>query len=226
MRYLVGDTETTGLGKPPDAMACEIAIVELDAEMNVIGEWETLINPGIPIQDGASRIHGIKNEDVCRPEVPTMAQAMAEICPEGFKDVGLICHNRRFDLPYFEPHMEIAGGLCTLELARRVLPQAPNHRLGTLKTFLNLSVQAEHEGMGDVMTVVDLLRHLVPLTNRTLPQLVGAAARPSMLYTMPFGQYKGMRIADIDLEYRYWLLNQDLHPDLRYTLETLNKAFI
>ena len=74
--------------------------------------------------------------------------------------------------------------------------------------------------------VAALLRHLGPLSNRTLPQLVGAAARPSMLCTMPVGQYKGMRIADIDLEYRYWLLNQDLHPDLRYTLETLNKAFI
>ena len=225
MRILVGDNETTGLGGPPEVMACEIAIVELDWDLNIIGQWESLINPGIEIQPGAMKIHGITDEMVQRPEMPTITEAFAEIAPEGFGDVALICHNIRFDRQFFAPHMNIAAELCTLELARRVLPTAPNHRLGTLKTHLNLSVQKEHEGMGDVMTVVDLLRYLVPYTGRSLKQLIAAAAQPSMLYIMPFGQYKGKPMLQVPVDYRNYLLQQVISPDLRYTFEQMQRTF-
>lgn len=227
MRYLIGDTETTGLGGPPAVMACEIAIIEIDADMNILGEWETLVNPGIPIEPKAMSLHGITNEDVCRPEVPKIAEAFAEIAgPDGFGEVALICHNIKFDRRFLSPHLNVVAELCTLELARRVMPNAPNHQLGTLRRHCDLKVQAEHQAMGDIMIVLDLLRYLVPRTNRTLTQLIGAAAKPVMLFTMPWGQYKGMKISDIDVDYRNWCLQQDISPDLRFTLETLQKAFI
>lgn len=226
MRHFVGDTETTGLGGPPNAMACEIALVEIDEDLNIIGEWESLINPGIPIQPGAMKIHGITDADVSRPEVPTIEQAVVEIFGEILPDISMTCHNARFDLQFFGPHLSIKAHLCTLELARKVLPGAPNHQLPTLKRHLNLSLQKQHEAMGDILTVVDLLRHLVPLTNRSFLQLLGAAARPSMLYIMPYGKYKGMSIQDIDVDYRNWLLQQSIGADMRYTLETLAKAYI
>lgn len=226
MRYFVGDTETTGLGKPPDVMACEIAIVEINEHVEVIQTWETLVNPGIPIGETAMKMHGITNEQVCHPDVPTIEAAFDEIGgPDGLQGA-LICHNMRFDRSFLSPHMDVVAELCTLELARRYLPNAPNHRLGTLKDHCKLSVQAEHEAMGDILTVVDLLRYLIPLTQRTLPQLVAAAAKPSMLYVMPWGTHKGKKIIDIDVDYRNWLLQQDIGPDLRYTLTTLQKAFI
>lgn len=224
MRILVCDSETTGLGAPPQAMACEIAIAEIDAECNVLNLWETVINPGIPIQEGAMRIHGITNEEAIT--APTMAQAFAEIQPEGFGPVAFIAHNVRFDRNFFAPHIEIATELCTLELARRVLPNAPNHRLGTLRSHLDLKVQAEHQAAGDILIVVDLLRHLIPYTGRSLLQLIGGAAKPVRLYVMPFGVHKGKQIADIDVDYRNWLLQQAISPDLKYTLEQLQKVFL
>lgn len=223
MRYIVGDTETTGLGAPPQAKACEIALIEIDAEMNMINEWESLINPGMPIQPGAAKIHGITDDMV--KDAPTIEEAFAEI-GIGQDPVVLICHNVKFDRNYLGTHMNVSSELCTLELARKHLPMAPNHRLGTLKNHLQLSLQAEHEAMGDILTVVDLLRHLVPYTGRSFLQLVGAAAKPTMVYTMPFGKHKGMAISDLDVDYRNWLLQQEIGPDLRYTLETLQKAFI
>jgi len=223
MRILVGDNETTGLGGPPQAMAVEIAIAEIDEDCNVIELWETLINPGIPIQEGASRIHGITDAEVAT--APTMAEAFAEIAPEGFGPVALICHNVRFDKPYFEPHLQIAAELCTLELARRVLPNAPNHRLGTLREHLGLKAQAEHQAAGDILIVIDLLKHLIPYTGRSLKQLIGGAAKPNMVYTMPFGKHKGTPIGQLDVDYRNWLLQQQISNDLRYTLEQLQKAF-
>jgi DNA polymerase III epsilon subunit-like protein len=220
LRYIVGDTETTGLSA--SAGACEIAMLEVDKDLNVIHTWETLINPGVPIEPGAGAIHGIKDEDVAA--APTMAAAMNFIFPEGKPRVVLIAHNARFDLRFFGPHMEVVASLCTLEMARKFLPKAPNHRLGTLKTFLNLPSQPEHEALGDILTVLDLLKAIVPLSGRTLDQLVGGAAKPSMLYEMPFGEHKGKPIAEIDSDYRNWLIQQDISADLRYTLETLRKA--
>lgn len=202
-------------------------MVEIDEHINVLGAWETLLRPGIPITEGAQRIHGISDADVMRDEVPTIRGALHEI--GGFQPLGpicLICHNVRFDRQFLAPHLEIEAELCTLELARKHLPNAPNHKLGTLRTFLNLAPQQEHAAMGDIMLVVDLLRALVPLTGRTLMQLIQQAAKPSMLYVMPFGQYKGKPITSIPVDYRNWLLDQSISPDLRYTLNELAKAFI
>lgn len=224
MRILVGDNETTGLGSPPQAMACEIAIAEIDDECNVIQLWETLINPGIPIQDGAKKIHGISDHDVLL--APTMAEAFAEMAPEGFGDVALICHNVRFDKPYFAPHMTIVAELCTLELARRVWPTAPNHRLGTLREHFDLKAQAEHQAAGDILIVIDLLKKLIPHTGRTLRQLIGGAAKPNRLHVMPFGEHKGKPMHLVPTDYRNWLLQQQISADLRYTLEQLQKAFL
>lgn len=229
MRIFVADTETTGLGGPPDVMACEIAMIEIDAEMNVLGEWESLINPGIPIQPGAMKTHRITNEEVSHPDVPTIRGALDEIAGGDRTTLGpitMIAHNAKFDRRFFGPHLDIAAELCTLELARKHLPMAPNHRLGTLRQFCGLEVQQEHAAMGDIMIVLSLLRHLVPLTGRTLTQLIQQAAKPSMLYIMPFGEYKGKPIASIPVDRRNWFLQQDISPDLRYTLEQLQKAFI
>jgi len=227
VRYFVGDCETTGLGGPPAVMACEIALIEVDLDLNVLGEWETLINPGIPIEPKAAELHGITNEMVTAPGVPTIEEALAEILGEEQRaPLTMVAHNAKFDRRFFGPHLNIVNELCTLELARKHMPHAPNHRLGTLREHCNLQVQQEHAAMGDIMIVLDLLRHLVPLTGRSFAQLVGGAAKASMLYIMPFGKHKGTPIAELDVDYRNWLLQQDISPDLRYTLDTLAKAFV
>lgn len=215
-RFLIGDTETTGF--PPGAKVCEFALIEIDADLNVLKTWETLVNPGIPIPDKISLIHGIYDSDVA--DASSIEHIFEHDMPR-FENVILIAHNVKFDRPFFAPFMGIVGELCTLELARKHLPHAPNHRLGTLRAHLDLKVEAGHEAMGDILVVLDLLRHLVPMTGRSLPQMVGASVKPSMLYVMPFGEHKGKPISELPASYREWMLRQDISADLRLTLETL-----
>jgi len=219
-RIVLGDCETTGLSAL--AGACEIALLELDIDLNVLNQWESLINPGVEIEPGAQAIHGISDADV--RGAPTMAEAMGFIFSGEKPPVIFIAHNARFDRRFFGPHMNIVAQVCTLEMARKHMPAAPNHRLGTLRTELGCPERPAHEAMGDILTVLDVLKALVPLTGRSFAQLIGMGDKPSMLYEMPFGEHKGKKITDIPNDYRNWLLQQDIDPNLKYTLETLRKA--
>ena len=48
--------------------------------------------------------------------------------------------------------------LCTLRLARKVWPDAPDFKLQTLRFLLELDAGQGHRAMGDVRATVDLLR--------------------------------------------------------------------
>lgn len=219
-RIILGDCETTGLSAL--AGAVEIAMLELSADMEVLGSWESLINPGVPIEPGAQAIHGISDADV--RGAPTMAEAMNFIFPEGKPQVVFIAHNARFDRRFFGPYLGITSEVCTLQMARKHMPTAPNHQLSTLRRLLDCPERAAHEAMADILGVLDVLKALVPLTGRSFVQLIGMGDKPAMLYTMPFGEHKGKKITDIPLDYRNWLIQQDIDTNLKYTLETLRKA--
>ena len=214
------DCETTGLSAL--AGACEIAMLKLNTDLEVLGQWESLINPGVPIEPGAQAIHGISDAEVLG--APTMQEAMNYIFPAGKPKVVFIAHNSRFDKRFFGPYMDIVVDVCTLNMARKHMPAAPNHQLGTLRRELGCPERPAHEAMSDILTVLDVLKALVPLTGRSFTQLIGMSDRPSMLYQMPFGEHKGKKITDIPLDYRNWLVQQDIDANLRFTLETLRKA--
>lgn len=62
LTYLASfDTETTGVNVLEDRIVTA-SIVYLDAQDSVISEHEWLIDPGIPIPDGAAEVHGITTE--------------------------------------------------------------------------------------------------------------------------------------------------------------------
>lgn len=219
-RLILGDCETTGLSAL--AGCVEIAMLELSMEMEVLNSWETLINPGVPIEPGAQAIHGIKDADVLG--APTMTEAMNYIFPAGKPKVIFIAHNERFDRRFFGPHLDIVSSVCTLQMARKHMPTAPNHQLGTLRRLLGCPERPAHEAMSDILGVLDVLKALIPLTGRSFQQLIGVSDKPNMLYVMPFGEHKGKNITDIPLDYRNWLIQQDIDSNLKYTLETLRKA--
>lgn len=213
--YFVIDTETTGLAAPMRAV--EVAWLRIDENMEVLEAFVTRVNPGRPIEAGASEIHGIFNHHVDQcPTVDTVVSAL----PKPFVAIG---HNVGYDLRVLGDHIEWSGDICTLALARRWVPDAPNHKLPTLKDHLKLSEQESHSALGDCHTSLEVLRYCANKSGRDLKGLLELERVPKMLPKMPFGMHKGKAFHLVPADYRAWLLSKpDLHKDLEYTLRKLS----
>jgi exodeoxyribonuclease X len=210
--YLILDTETTGL----NGSVCEIAWVTMDEDLNILDQHETLVDPEREIEPGAFAIHGISKE-MCAGK-PTLAEVAKLLPTEGW----LIGHNVGFDCRMIAGAYVPAATLCSLALSRKYVKGTTNHKLATLQKELNLPDRKSHSALGDILTVHDLLKHILPMTGVGLPDLFARASAPKMLHTMPFGKHRGMQIMKVPKDYRDWLLGQgNLDQDLKYTLEKL-----
>lgn len=217
-RYIVTDTETTG--PTPQDKICEIAWVEIDEQLNEIDLVHSLIDPQRPISASASAVHNITADMV--QDSPTVEEFFEQISPRVGGEYILIAHNVKFDRPRVEPHLPaVVGQLCTLRLARRYLPNAENHKLGTLAYQYGLSRGESHRADGDVRTCLSLLRYITELSGKSLPTLVEEELQPVLVDKMPFGKHKDVPMHLLDRGYALWALRnmQDLDPDLKHTLE-------
>lgn len=212
--YVYGDVETVGL-KQPEAPATGIvqaAWTELDPlTLGVIKTFGGLYDPGMPIPEEATKIHGVTNEMVAgKPSV------FSEF---DYKNTHIvfIAHNCPFDFRWMAPGMPACvAKLCTLSLARKYFKYVQNHKLQTLADAFNLERGVAHSADGDVVTGISLLRHIVQVTGRTLPQLVSDSQKYQIVSRMPFGEHKDKLLADLPASYLHFLNRlQELEPGLK-----------
>lgn len=220
LRAFVSDTETTG--PTANDRPCEVAWFEIDESLNIIDERHSRIDPERPIPAGASGIHGITDEDVAN--APTMKQYFSEVLGPSFfapdDEVLIIAHNAGFDRRMLQGYMPITEELCTLRLARRVWPQAENHKLATLMYLLNLPRGKSHSAHGDVATCYALLCQIVQMSGKSLQELINESAEPIYVHKMPFGKDRDKPLAALEPDYVSWLLKRDnLDNDLRWSLQ-------
>lgn len=72
LTVIISDLETTGLHRVKERII-EIAAQDIAGGKN--STFQTLVNPGLPINN--AYIHGIRNDMVCRPEVPRYIYTLA-----------------------------------------------------------------------------------------------------------------------------------------------------
>lgn len=223
MRILVLDTETAGLD-PKDGV-CEIAIIEVDENLNPVETFSSLIDPEGPISPQASGVHGIVGEDV--KDAPTLEEFFEIILQDRYKheDVIAVGHNVKFDLG-FVGHCfkgEITP-LCTLRLARHLYPDAPDHKLQTLRYAFGLESKGEtdnHRALGDTLRCLNLLMRMSEDTGYSVPQLIELSVTPIKVQTMPFGKHKGLQLSELPYQYKKWLLDKaEIDDDLRCSLQS------
>lgn len=218
IRYILGDTETTD--STDTARVCEIAWVELNEDLQVIDRQHSLIDPQVPIGASASGVHGITDSDIV--DSPTIDEFFQIVLGRRLTgNVMLIAHKVAFDKRFFAPYIDnLVEELCTLRLARRLFPDAPDHKLPTLKYYLKLPKTDSHSADGDVEQTLELLRLCAKEADMTLPQLATFAAMPILVETMPFGKHKGLPLKQVPNGYKTWLLGQtDVDPDLVWSLQ-------
>jgi len=168
----VVDVETTGLWAEQGDRVCEVAVLRLDGRG---GEslFSNLVNPGRPIDRDASRVNGLRDEDV------TLAPRFRDLVPrldELLSDVVLVAHNAPFDSAFLVAEYAIARMpppdvpvLDTLELSRRLFRFRRND-LASVAVQLGVPLAGtRHRAADDVRTTYQvLLRMAEELAGRGL----------------------------------------------------------
>ena len=202
-RMIVLDFETTGL--QPGYRPLEIAWVEFDSLYKVSRSVTSLIDPQIPIELGAQKVHGISAEMLA--DMPTLEEFLQGEHADKFDNehVLVVAHNAAFDLPMFEPFCKKATSLCTMRLAQALYPKAENHRLSTLASMFAVEIEPTHRALADAGACFELLRAIAKKEDKTLDELLVVASYTSPESLMPFGKNKGKMIKDLPSDYVAWL---------------------
>lgn len=217
-KILVVDTETTGLGHSIEIV--ELAFIQIDESLTVISEHNFRVKPGIPISPGASGVHGITDDMVS--DCPALEEVLCRFPEDFFSDIFLIGHNISFDKRLLDKYWNVTGQLCTLKAARNILPLAPDHKLQTLRYFLNLPVPKErgHGAYVDTLVTFHLLSKLLEISGDSLVDFVDTHTKTQVLTLMPWGKHKGQALTSLPKNYVQWLLTlPDLDKDLRSSLK-------
>lgn len=161
--WAVIDFETTGLSPDHGARPTEIAVV-LVQDGQLVDRYQSLMNPGVPIPYDIQALTGISNDMVRR--APAVATVMAEAAAFVGKHP-LLAHNAAFDKKFWDAELRRLGLMrqqefaCSMLLARRIFPEAPNHKLGTLVQSLRLPATGRyHRALADAEATAHLLLRL------------------------------------------------------------------
>jgi len=137
---VVLDFETTGLSPDRGDRAIEIGAVRLEGG-RVRDRFQCLMNPGRRISPFIEQYTGISNAML--RSAPACEEAMAA-CRDFIGDFDMVAHNASFDQRFLDAelrriHSPRRGAFaCSMLAARRLYPDAPNHKLGTLVAYRRL----------------------------------------------------------------------------------------
>ena len=176
--FVVFDLETTGAKTPP-CRVTEVGAYKV-RRGEIVGEYQTLVNPETPIPEFITRLTNISEEMV--KDAPKFAQ----IVPEFMKFVGdsvLVAHNAQFDMRFLNHEIRrvhanhrIANPyLCTVMLARELVPEVENHRLATMANYYSVDLNGHHRaGVDALATAKIFIKLLEKLEEKGVKDLHGA----------------------------------------------------
>jgi DNA polymerase III subunit epsilon len=179
LEFAVIDLETTGWS-PGVAAITEVAAVRVRNGRR-LGEFASLVNPGVPVPLGIEDLTGISDWMLAAaPRLPAVLPGLLD-----FADgCVLVAHNAPFDIGFLRAACAECGlawpgftVLDTVMLARQLMDpdEVPDCKLGTLAGFFRARTAPSHRALADARATADVLGWLIRrLTHhgiRTLDQL-------------------------------------------------------
>jgi len=157
------DFETTGLDPQYGDRATEIAVM-LVRDGAIVDRYQSLMNAGVRINGFTTSLTGITNDMV--RAAPPASRVMREAA-DFVGDIPLVAHNATFDRRFWDAELDHIGRsrrqdfACSMLISRRVLPDAPDHKLGTLVSYAGLPVTGDyHRAEADAEMAARLLLYL------------------------------------------------------------------
>jgi DNA polymerase-3 subunit epsilon len=200
------DLETTGVN-PLLHRIVEVGIVRF-AGCEVLDTYQTLVNPGTPIPEDVTAIHGITDDMVAA--APPISAVIGRI-RDFIGNACLVIHNPAFDLAFLarcfrdDGQGDFSRGLAafdTVRLARKAYPHLHSHRLAVLAGHFNLQA-VNHRALSDARCCMDVFHRVIsqagPKQMATLGSLMdyhGGMVRPRQVKekTRTSGSFAGLTV--------------------------------
>ena len=163
--FVVIDLETSGASPHRGAGITEIGAVKVCGGI-VIEEFESFVNPLMPIPEFITHLTGITDDMV------QDAPVIGEIFPSLIKFLGpedeniLVAHNAPFDLSFLKASAIALDFLWpsyrvmdTVRFSRKVVSkeEVGDYKLGTLAEFFGAKTSPSHRALDDARATVDVL---------------------------------------------------------------------
>lgn len=153
------DFETTGMSPAQQARATEIAVVIVERGQ-IVARYQSLMSSGAWVPPFIEQLTGISNSML--RNAPPAAQVMNEVA-DFVGDIPLLAHNAAFDQKFWDAELalirrqRVQPFACSLLLSRRLLPQAPSHKLGNLNRWAHLPDTGQaHRALADAEMAANL----------------------------------------------------------------------
>ncbi|MEZ4754243.1 MAG: 3'-5' exonuclease [Bdellovibrionota bacterium] len=166
--FVVVDVETTGISPKHGHRVVEVAAIRLDSQARPIDSYTSLINPEGRV--GPTHIHGIQQEDV--EGAPIFDEIAGDIV-QILKGAVFVAHNVWFDYRFLRSEFSNYGyiipdipQLCTLQLARKLLPELPSKKLGSCCQYFDINLESAHSAFDDALATGELLAELLKIAKR------------------------------------------------------------
>ena len=164
--FVVFDLETTGAKAPPCRIT-EIGAYRVKAG-KIVDEFQTLVNPEMPIPPFITSLTGISDSMV------SGAPVFSEIAGNFLEFIGdavLVAHNSPFDMRFLNHEIARVFGdyrlanpcLCTVQLSRKLLPDIANHKLKTVAEHYSIALINHHRASDDAYATARIFVNLLGL---------------------------------------------------------------
>jgi DNA polymerase III epsilon subunit family exonuclease len=163
--FIVLDLETSGSSPKVGAGITEIGAVKILGGQ-VIGEFQSLINPGALIPEYITELTGISDAMIQgSPTIESLLPSFFEFLGPASENI-LVAHNANFDLGFLKaaaahhgfqwPQYKVFD---TVRLARSVLSldDVPDCKLSTLSQFFRTQTSPSHRALDDARATVEVL---------------------------------------------------------------------
>lgn len=164
LTYAVVDVECTGSRARGGDRVLEVAVVHVTGGVATTA-LDLLIDPQRPITPFVSRLTGIRWEMV--HEAPTFADVAEQIF-QAIDGHVFVAQNVRFDWRFLSAELQRVIGrglrgrrLCTVKMARRILPHLPRRNLDALAWHYEVPIVGRHRAGGDARATAEVFTRLL-----------------------------------------------------------------
>lgn len=162
--YAVVDVETTGGDPDQGHRIIELAIVEIRDGV-IARDYRTLVNPGRRIPPGVVRLTGITDEAVAT--APFFDEVAADVS-DRLKGRVFVAQNAAFDRRFVSAQLvDVLGEvppaeiLCTVRMARRLIPELRKRNLDALSRHYGIRIHGRHRAYGDALATARIFLRLL-----------------------------------------------------------------